>query len=240
MLFLLRINKLVRVARFPRLIRALLRDRVLAGTEHRSVIAAELATVIDVGANRGQFSLAVQTWAPNARIIAFEPLAQPAACFRQVFTGNEKVTLHQAAIGPEDGEAVIHISKRDDSSSLFPIGVLQERLFPGTEEALTDTIRVSRLDQFVDGKEIKAPALLKLDIQGYELEALRGCQGLLRCFAYVYVECSFVELYSGQALAHDIIAWLYERGFKLTGVYNVYYGKDGRAVQGDFLFHPKV
>ena len=58
----------------------------------------------------------------------------------------------------------------------------------------------------------------------------------MECFMYVYAECSFVELYTGQALAHDVIAWLRERGFSLSGVYNMGYDQNGRAVQGDFLF----
>ena len=78
--------------------------------------------------------------------------------------------------------------------------------------------------------------LMLLDVQGYELEALKGCDGLLGCFEYVYAECSFMELYEGQPLADTIIAWLRERGFRLQGVYNLTYNPKGRAVQGDFLF----
>ena len=52
----------------------------------------------------------------------------------------------------------------------------------------------------------------------------------------MYVECSFVELYAGQAMADEVIAWLRKRGFMLRGVHNVDYGCDGSAIQGDFLF----
>ncbi|MHB8571083.1 MAG: FkbM family methyltransferase [Metallibacterium sp.] len=78
--------------------------------------------------------------------------------------------------------------------------------------------------------------MLKLDVQGYELQALRGCETLLEAFAWVYCECSFVELYAGQALADAVIAWLRERGFGLLGAYNMANDRDGRAVQADFLF----
>lgn len=216
--------------------RALVRNRVLAGAEHRQVLTADLATVIDIGANRGQFSLAVKRWAPGARVVSFEPLSAPATRFRKVFQDDSSVTLHQAAIGLEVGEATIYVSAADDSSSLLPISGLQERLFPGTGEVRTERIKVGRLADFVCAREIVGPALLKLDVQGFELEALRGCEDLLECFTYVYVECSFVELYRGQALAHEIIAWMSERGFLLTGVYNLSYDQKGRAVQGDFIF----
>ena len=80
------------------------------------------------------------------------------------------------------------------------------------------------------------PAFLKLDVRGLELEALRGCEDLLARFAPVYAECSFVELYKGQALADEIMAYLGDRGFRLSGIYNLSYDKNGKTVQGDFLF----
>ena len=128
------------------------------------------------------------------------------------------------------------MSRADDSSSLLPISQVQERLYPGTGEMRIETIRVGRLADFVLAGDIKPPALLKLDVQGFELEALRGCEDLLGRFALVYVECSFVELYKGQAMADQVIAWLAERGLVLKGVYNMGYDRNGRAVQADFLF----
>ena len=65
---------------------------------------------------------------------------------------------------------------------------------------------------------------------------LRGCEDALERFAHIYMECSFVELYAGQAQADEVIAWLRERGFRLEGVYNMAYARSGRAVQADFLF----
>ncbi len=133
----------------------------------------------------------------------------------------------------------MHISARDDPSSLLPIGTEQNRLFPGTAEVGTQRIRVGRLQEFVTVDDVSQPALLKLDVQGFELSALQGCEDLLGCFGWVYVECSFVELYEGQALADEVIAWLRERGFMLTGVYNMTYDAQGRAIQADFLFTRK-
>ena len=78
--------------------------------------------------------------------------------------------------------------------------------------------------------------MLKLDVQGYELEALRGCEELMSRFSHVYVECSFVELYKGQALVDEIIAWLRERDWCLSSIYNMTYDRKGRCIQADFLF----
>ena len=74
-LLLTRLDKLAQVLRSPRLVRALVCARVLAGAEHRQVLGRDLTTVVVIGANRGQFSLAVRQWATEARVFAFEPLA---------------------------------------------------------------------------------------------------------------------------------------------------------------------
>lgn len=215
---------------------ALLRHRVLAGSEHRHVLGPAFATIVDIGANRGQFALAARQWAPRAQVISFEPLPGPAGVFRSVFAGDQQVVLYEAAIGPQAERQAMHISARDDSSSLLPISGLQSKIFPGTAEIATFEVRVSPLEAFVRRQEIKPPAMLKLDVQGYEYEALRGCESLLAAFDLVYCECSFVELYGGQKLAADVIEWLGTKGFRLVGVFNPAYDALGQAVQADFLF----
>jgi hypothetical protein len=58
---------------------------------------------------------------------------------------------------------------------------------------------------------------------------------LLDRFAAIYVECSFVPLYAGQPLADEVLAYLRDQGFRLSGVYNLTQERSGRAVQADFL-----
>lgn len=230
--------KLCAVIGVPLWRRALLKHRVAAGTEHRRVLQnlSGIRTVVDIGANRGQFALAARCYVPQATIYSFEPLPGPVATFRRVFAKDSAVHLHAVAIGEHKGSAAMHVSARDDSSSLLPITGAQNRLFPGTAESATQTIEVGRLADYLSAGDIAPPALLKLDVQGFELVALRGCEDLLDRFGYVYAECSFVELYAGQALADEVIAWLRERGFHLNGVYNMAYDRGGQAVQADFLF----
>jgi len=200
------------------------------------VLARKLSAVVDIGANRGQFALAVRQWAPTARVISFEPLPGPATVFRRLFFGDGAVVLHEAAIGPRLEQRTMHVSKHDDSSSLLPISSLQTAMFPGTAEIGTVEVRVAPLDKFVTADDLKAPAMLKLDVQGFEYEALLGCESLLPHFDFVYCECSFIELYSGQKLADAVIDWLSDKGFGVDGIFNVAYDKHGRTVQADFLF----
>ena len=216
----------------------LLRQRVAAGVEHAGVLRqlGTVRTLVDIGANRGQFALAARHCFPAAKIYSFEPLAGPAGIFRRVFSVDARVILYESAIGPKAGQAEIHISARDDSSSLLPITEWQSALFPGTAEVACQAIQMTPLDAVLASKDIEEPALLKLDVQGFELQALQGCESLLEHFDWIYAECSFVELYKGQALADEVIAWLRERGFMLSGIYNMSNDSKGRAIQADFLF----
>jgi FkbM family methyltransferase len=214
---------------------------VSAAIEHRHVVGGmELASVVDIGANVGQFSLLVRALHSAARIVAFEPLPEAAARYRQVFDGDGRVTLHEAAVSPEAGTATMHVSAAADSSSLLPIAERQSELFPGTEEVGTTDVAVGPLDQFVNVSEVQAPAMLKIDVQGFELEVLRGSVTLLPSFGHVYVEASFEALYEDQALFADVEAFLVSQGFEEVGRYNVAQTEEGTPIQADFLFRRRA
>ena len=217
---------------------ALLQHRVAAGVEHEPILrAARPDLVIDIGANKGQFSLAARRVLPAAHILAFEPLPGPAERFRQLFMTDSAVQLHQVAIGPSAGAVVMNISRREDSSSLLPIGQLQSELFPGTRHLSTTEVQVRRLGDVIDGSILDEPQVfLKLDVQGFELQCLEGCSDLLSKCDDIYVEASFVELYEGQAMASDVIRYLDGHGFVLRGVQNLSYSQAGESVQADFWF----
>jgi FkbM family methyltransferase len=208
-----------------------------ASLEHERVLARlDVRTVVDVGANLGQFSLLAVSLYPQAKIFAFEPQAKPAAVFARLFAGIERVTLFPSAIGTRLGRTSIHVSRQHDSSSLLPISGTMSKIFPGTEEVGIADVSIAPLGCFLNSEDIVDPALLKIDVQGSELEVLHGCDELLPRFRYVYAELSFIELYTGQALCHEIIDYLSDRSFRLTGVHNLREESDGRAVQADFLF----
>jgi FkbM family methyltransferase len=208
---------------------------VVPSVEHAPAFRhREFASVLDVGANKGQFAeFARHRW-PAARLICFEPLPDPRAKLENVVRGRAEV--HQIALGNADGEMTMHVASRDDSSSLLPMGDAQKKLFSMGEEALV-SVPVRRLDTVVHPNELVRPALLKIDVQGFEFETLQGALGLLPSIDAVYVECSFVELYVGQKLAVDVTELLRDFDFVEKGRFNVY--RTGlQEVQADLLFEP--
>lgn len=121
---------------------------VAPSIEHRRTLASlNFDFIIDVGANRGQFSLISRLVKTRMPIVAFEPLPREAKIFRKVFFGKD-VQLHQVALGDKAGEADIHLSRSADSSSLLAIGKMQTDLFPTTYEIGVLKVPIKRLDDF--------------------------------------------------------------------------------------------
>lgn len=213
-----------------------LRIGVAPSIEHRKVLA-EIGCdfILDVGGNRGQFSLISRLLKPDTPIIAFEPIPTEAEVFCRVTSGFKNIQLHQTALGEQCGEAEIHLSRSADSSSLLPIGEKQKSLFKNTDEVGTLKVPIKRLDDFQSEWENYSQILLKIDVQGFELSVLKGAVETLKHCAYVYVECSETELYVGQAIFKDVLAFLEQHSFKLHARYNdMILG--GKLIQADYLF----
>jgi FkbM family methyltransferase len=191
--------------------------------------------ILDVGANRGQFSMIARILHADVPIEAFEPQPSEAAMYRQLLGDDPLITLHEVALGDQAGEADLHISRRRDSSSLLPIGDLQAKLFPSTEEVGTHRVKVVRLDDYAFRWQSSQRMLLKLDVQGFELDVLRGSTDFLKQCAFVYAECSEMALYTGQALFPEVRSFLVEHGFRHVRSLNEQYA-DGQMIQADHLF----
>jgi hypothetical protein len=129
----------------------------------------------------------------------------------------------------------MHVSAKDDSSSLLAIGAQQITTFPGTHEERTTEVTVDVLNTYLD-EDLPRPCLLKIDVQGFELEVLRGAGDGLSRVDEVLVEASFVELYTGQALADEVVQYLAEHGLRLVDVLGIVRAVDGTALQADLLF----
>jgi FkbM family methyltransferase len=236
-LLTIRLRKLAAIAVRSFYRDAFLRVGVAPAIEHEAVLGGlGFDFVADVGANRGQFSLVCRRMRPQARIAAFEPLPAPAAVYRALFRGDPRVRLHECALAPQRGKMTMHVSGRDDSSSLLPISALQSENFPGTAAVGSASVPVGPLSDFVGPEDLGRHNLLKIDVQGFELEVLKSAEPLLSQFRWIYAECSSVPLYEGQALADEVIQWLKARRFDLIGRFNPSRGRDGTLLQADLLF----
>ena len=229
-------RKFVKLLRHRRWLSGMLRG-VAAAVEHQAnPIPRDLATVIDVGAHRGQFALFIREHAPSAMLHCFEPLEEPLRVLEKLFATDPQVHVYPYAAGAAAGTAAMHVSARDDASSLLSIAPAQVRQFPGTGEMGREVVSVVCLDEFLNFATVAPPVLLKLDVQGSELAILKGASRLLHITTYVLAECSFVEFYEDQPLFPEVYRFLEDRGFQFAGASCSARDRTGTWLQADVLF----
>jgi len=115
-----------------------------------------------------------------------------------------------AAIWSEPTLLTLHVTSNGQSTSLLPLSLHRQR-YPDitvTSTSLIETTTIDSLGLTVD--------MLNLDIQGAELEALKGATRTLAGVQWIYTEISIEELYEGQPLEDEITDWLSARGFTQT------------------------
>jgi FkbM family methyltransferase len=201
--------------------------------EHLKIIKkfTEINTFIDVGANRGQFSLLVNSLFPRKDILAFEPIKSEYLIYKKIFNNNRNIRCFNTGLGNKIETKQLYLTKSKDSSSFFKPGKIQNNLFRNTNIVSTDTVKIKKLSTFLN--KLKKPIFLKIDVQGYELEVLKGAD--LNQIQYIYLEGSYLKLYEKQPLIKDIIKYLSKKNFKLIGEYNVV-KNNNKKIQADFLF----
>jgi FkbM family methyltransferase len=230
-----KVLKLAQLMKKPFFARTVLKHRVAATIEHLEAISfCAPVTLIDIGANKGQFSTAVRGLRPEAVIHAFEPLPAAADRYAAVFRGDSLTHLHRFAIGAESGTSTFFVADREDSSSLLRPGSGQHEAY-GVSAKEQIKVEVRPLGSVIDLAALPSPVLLKIDVQGTELDVLKGIESL-EPFNFIYVELSFVVLYEGQCLFEDVRAHLAGRGFSLRGVFNQSVTLAFGPTQADCLF----
>jgi FkbM family methyltransferase len=174
-------------------------------------------TIYDVGANVGTWTLLANAIYPVAEIHAFEPLPRLAQPFFDNTRGLSQVHRHEVALGAVAAESPLKITDFVDASSFLELAELSTRHF-NVHRREEEAVRVVRLDDYIRDQHVPPPCLIKFDIQGYELEAMRGAAGALGAARAVITEVSFVEFYKGQCLFHDIVGHLAESGYHLLAL----------------------
>lgn len=222
-----RLNKAIDVLLFEGSAAALARCRPLslAGLRITGAIRAEgivPSTILDVGANRGQFAAAALQRFPQASIIAFEPLPGPAAALRRL----PLRAVHQVVLGAEEKPIDFHPHAYDLSSSVLPV-------HGGGGSVLRLTQK--RLDQLVGPHDLAGEVLIKLDVQGYELDVLAGASDVLPLVSAIVVEQAFEHVYDGQPMFDDVHNELTALGFALSRVVDLR-RSGGRVVEIDSLY----
>lgn len=197
--------------------------------------ALPVRTVLDIGANTGEFAAEIRDLLPEALIYSFEPLRDAYAALISQMRGDGRFRAFNFALGSEDSRGVIHRSSFSPSSSLLPMLDLHTAAWPHTAGGSAEEIEVRRLDSL--GIEPEPDLLVKIDVQGFEDRVIAGGRETLGRAAYVITEVSFARLYEGQPLYEDIYRLLTEMGFRYRGsLWQLPDPRDGKPLQADAFF----
>lgn len=198
--------------------------------------APVIRTVIDAGANRGQFARASARRWPGARVYAFEPLPDMAALLRRRVGGEPRIRVVETALGERTGRVKFFRNAYTHVSSVLPIHEANDQ--PKYDKSLVTELEVpiTRLDEAVATLEIESPVLLKMDVQGYERAVLEGATAFLSRIDYLVYETSFQPLYEGQPVfdaLHDYVRGL---GFEFVAPVGFNRGKGFSIIEMDVLY----
>jgi FkbM family methyltransferase len=184
------------------------------------------ALVFDIGASNGQWTRECLSTFPAARYILIDPLECNREPLKTMAAQDNRITVWCGAAGASPGR--LQIYEHGDQSS-----VLASQEFSGPLKS----VEVGTVDLLFESQGSPAPVLFKADVQGYELEVLRGASRCLQSAEMLVLEVSYRRMYQDSALAHEIIAYVGDRGFRIYDVCSyLQRPADGELVQSDLVF----
>ncbi|MDQ3850886.1 MAG: FkbM family methyltransferase [Actinomycetota bacterium] len=179
--------------------------------------------VIDVGANRGQYGQRLRRAGYDGHIASFEPVPRTFAELRNAAADDPHWSVYPYALGREDGVVEMNVVPGTLSSLLAPTSFGSGR-YAQLREPTTQEVPLRRLDGLLD--EVLAPVAqprpyLKLDTQGYDLEAFGGLGDRTADFVGIQSEVALMQIYEGMPRMPEAIAIYEAAGFEITGLYPV-------------------
>ncbi len=208
--------------------------------EQVSLVLRTLAIniVLDVGANVGQYGAQLREHGYRGRIVSFEPVPRLAARLRERAKDDDDWLVFDCALGEEDGTAEINASPGTLSSLLEPSDFGRD-WSPKLSDVHTEHIAVSRLDSLwervTDG--VDSPRVyMKMDTQGFDLQAFRGAGDRLEEVLALQSEVACVPIYEGMSRLPESLADYEGAGFEIAGMYPVTFHRQTiRVIEFDMI-----
>jgi FkbM family methyltransferase len=194
--------------------------------------------ILDAGASRGHISERMLNKFPAAHVYAFEPQPMYKKRLEQYAQRENRFHPQFAALSDHEGTAELHVTESAGNTSLLnPTQTLQQIDPAGSAIKETVSVPLVTIDQWAGRNGDLAIQVMKFDIQGYELNALKGAVNTLaNSTLIVYTEVWFNPVYEGGALLGDIDQFLRERGFLLYDIYKPKYNPNGLIQWANAMF----
>ena len=193
-----------------------------------------IQTIIDIGANNGQFARQISRIFPQAIMYCFEPLHEPFKALESwALEQDERVKLFNVAIGDSEGTAEMFFhTKHSPSSSLLASTAINKKYYPFIKSQMPVRVKLTTLDNALSSftRLMKPEILVKLDVQGYEDRVLRGGSKTLSMAAACILEVGIDNLYHDQAKYSGLLLLLDQMGFRYSGNLELVYPVDGHVI----------
>lgn len=198
-------------------------------------------TIFDIGAFDGRTSLSYIKSFPNAKIYAFEPFPTSFISLKKNVKNFPNIKTENFAVSDKVGEASFYCNNFDQTNSLYESSDLIESFNVILETKEKITVKTTTLDDYFKSNNLKFIDILKLDIQGGELDALKGAEKLLneKKIKLIYSEIELVELYKNQPLFLEVSNYLDSKGYLIYGIYNLNFDERGRILWCDIIYIEK-
>lgn len=192
-----------------------------------------IKSIIDIGANRGQFAKKAIKAFPNAHLYCFEP-GKKAFLDLKKWADKQKgrALVFNTALGEKEaGLKFYEYLENDEGSSFLHIAnnsVLQKPIF----------MHQTTLDNFIGSQSVslEPEILVKIDTQGYDNRVIAGAKQTLSKATACITEVIFDKEYEGQGSFKEIFSLLDELGFEFMGIKEQHLAKNGEIMWGDVIF----
>jgi FkbM family methyltransferase len=197
----------------------------------------ENGVILDVGAHIGDTTEMYRNYFPGYKIFCFEPFSESCDYLKKRFINDSNIKIVETALGSKDETKTLYVS---NFSNLNSLQRPNERSWGFADKKSVD-VETTTLDQFCHNNDIKQIDILKLDVQGSELDVLMGSKTLLKkgSISLVYVEWQVVPLYENHHKYYKIAEFLTEYEYEFFNLYNINEARSGQIRWGDAIYTSK-
>jgi FkbM family methyltransferase len=199
---------------------------------------SSIHTIVDGGASIGDTSLKLSTLFPDAQVYAFEPYPPFIQILEKKNRENTRIKVEPYALDETEGKRLLTINELEDTNSFFSSESSANQAYGDLMRKKGEIEVTSKtLDNWAKYKEINSIDMIKLDLQGNELAALKGASNQLSTnkVKAILCEVSFIQQYKDQPLASEVMSMLNSFDFDLFNLYQMHF-HHGQLIQADAMF----
>jgi FkbM family methyltransferase len=195
-------------------------------------------TILDIGANEGQFVKEIRSLFPNALIYSFEPIKGVYEKLTKNLSEDKNIKFFNVGLGDSESVLEMNVSDHSPSSSLLDMEKTHIEKYPHSAKTHKESITVKTLDGVLTAADIRQNLLIKVDVQGYEDKVIKGGTEIFSMAKVAIIETTYKSLFKNQKLFEDIYDLMVSLGFKYRGNYKElrYSNQTGEVLFGDSIF----